>query len=76
MPARGRLSFTASNVELRDARQFLDFELPPGRYASVAIADTGTGIAPEIVERIFEPFFTTKPTGKGTGLGLSTVPGI
>jgi PAS domain S-box-containing protein len=76
MPAGGQLSFTARNVELRDTRQFLDFELPPGRYASVAIADTGTGIPPEIVERIFEPFFTTKPAGKGTGLGLSTVLGI
>jgi PAS domain S-box-containing protein len=37
----------------------------------VAIADTGTGIAPEHLNRIFEPFFTTKPVGKGTGLGLS-----
>ncbi|HEY9598944.1 MAG TPA: response regulator, partial [Cyanophyceae cyanobacterium] len=37
---------------------------------------TGTGIAPDILDRIFEPFFTTKEIGKGTGLGLSTVIGI
>ena len=37
----------------------------------VAIADTGTGMPPEVQKRIFEPFFTTKEVGKGTGLGLS-----
>ncbi len=37
----------------------------------VEIADTGKGMAPEVVKRIFDPFFTTKPVGKGTGLGLS-----
>jgi len=42
----------------------------------VAIADTGTGIAPENLTRIFDPFFTTKPVGKGTGLGLSLAYGI
>ncbi len=42
----------------------------------VEIDDTGTGIAPEIMDKIFEPFFTTKEVGKGTGLGLSMVYGI
>ncbi|HST46634.1 ATP-binding protein [Jatrophihabitans sp.] len=36
----------------------------------VEIADTGSGIAPEVQGRIFEPFFTTKAFGEGTGLGL------
>jgi PAS domain S-box-containing protein len=76
MPQGGQLSFTIANIELRHRFQFLDFEIPPGRYVSFSVQDTGTGISPEIIERMFEPFFTTKPAGKGTGLGLSTVLGI
>ena len=40
------------------------------------VADTGTGIAPELLARIYDPFFTTKPMGQGTGLGLSITYGI
>lgn len=44
-----------------------------GGVIVASVADTGTGIEPETLERIFEPFFTTKPSGQGTGLGLPIV---
>jgi PAS domain S-box-containing protein len=45
-------------------------------HVTVEVADTGSGIPEEHLDRIFEPFFTTKPVGKGTGLGLSLSYGI
>jgi PAS domain S-box-containing protein len=47
-----------------------------GERVIVEVADTGSGIPPELIERIFEPFVTTKPIGEGTGLGLSICHGI
>ena len=48
----------------------------PGSWIVVEVADTGTGIPPDVLARIWEPFFTTKGENQGTGLGLSTVRGI
>jgi PAS domain S-box-containing protein len=49
---------------------------PAGEWAVVAMSDTGSGMAPEILDRAFEPFFTTKPAGRGSGLGLSQALGV
>jgi two-component system cell cycle sensor histidine kinase/response regulator CckA len=50
--------------------------VPPGRYTTVRVSDTGAGIDPAVQAKIFDPFFTTKPLGQGTGLGLAAAQGI
>ncbi|AWN50273.1 histidine kinase [Methylobacterium terrae] len=75
MPDGGRITIETANKWIDDAGS-RQHDLPPGQYLSVCVTDTGTGMAPDIIDKVFEPFFTTKPTGQGTGLGLSMVYGF
>src|SRR5882757_7241136 len=76
MPLGGTLTLRTSNVGADDSARLQHKGMPFGEYVSVEVEDSGTGIAPEIIDKIFDPFYTTKDIGKGTGLGLSTVYGI
>ncbi|MBV9240032.1 MAG: response regulator [Xanthobacteraceae bacterium] len=76
MPDGGKLTVQARNITQSDISKFEGWSLPAGDYVLVEVADTGTGIPPDVIGRIFEPFFSTKEKGKGTGLGLSMVYGI
>ncbi|HEU0201106.1 MAG TPA: ATP-binding protein [Burkholderiaceae bacterium] len=76
MPAGGALRVALANARVEAPRPATIGGLAAGEYVVLTVADTGAGIAPEIVERIFDPFFTTKGVGTGTGLGLSLVHGI
>ena len=71
MPEGGAITVSTRIVSLSD-----DPDLADGDYAALAVADTGTGIAPAILQRVCEPFFTTKALGQGTGLGLAMVFGL
>jgi two-component system cell cycle sensor histidine kinase/response regulator CckA len=76
MPEGGKLTVRTANVTSEESAHLAYKGMPAADYVRIDISDTGTGIAPDIVDKIFEPFFSTKEVGKGPGLGLSTVYGI
>ncbi len=70
MPSGGRILIGAEN-----APNVCEAGLT-GDFVRLSVADTGVGMAPEVLARVFEPFFTTKDIGKGSGLGLAQVHGF
>lgn len=78
MESQGSKKVTIATQEIVVEREEMGRHenLAPGRYATISVTDTGTGMPAHVVERVMDPFFTTKEEGKGTGLGLSMVYGF
>jgi PAS domain S-box-containing protein len=70
----GRLALSTRNLSHGDPYQ--PAELEQGDYVLLSVADTGAGMAPDVLARAMEPFFTTKGVGEGSGLGLSQAYGF
>jgi PAS domain S-box-containing protein len=75
MPDGGKLTIETANTSL-DRRTAREQDMAAGQYVTVCVTDTGSGMAPDVIERAFDPFYTTKPMGQGTGLGLSMTYGF
>jgi PAS domain S-box-containing protein len=76
MPNGGDLTIGVENCVLDEQYAAMNIQAKPGRYVTISVTDSGTGMPSELLDKIFEPFFTTKALNKGTGLGLSTVMAI
>jgi PAS domain S-box-containing protein len=77
MPDGGAVVLHLENVSVAGgSARARRLELAPGDYVAISVADHGSGIAPDALERVIEPFYTTKPQGLGSGLGLSTSHGF
>ena len=76
MPNGGNLTIGIENCELDEQYAAMNLQAKAGRFVSITVTDSGTGIPQGILDKIFDPFFTTKEVNEGTGLGLSTVMAI
>jgi PAS domain S-box-containing protein len=76
MPNGGKLIIETGTVHLDENYAKTYSDVKPGRYALIAVSDTGAGIPAALLDKVFDPFFTSKGPGKGTGLGLSMVYGF
>ena len=76
MPDGGKLIIETCSVVLDENYARMHGDVRPGRYAMIAVSDTGSGIPADMLDKVFNPFFTSKGPGKGTGLGLSMVYGF
>ena len=76
IPADGHIEIALSRENVACETSAPVPGMAPGAWIRIGFADTGTGIAPELLPRIFEPFFSTRLPGHGTGLGLAQVYGL
>ncbi len=76
MPQDNLLTIETANENLAEGEIFANNPVQSGKYVMISVADTGTGMPPEVLEHVFEPFFSTKGVGQGSGLGLSMVHGF
>jgi signal transduction histidine kinase/ActR/RegA family two-component response regulator len=72
----GVLEVSLEDADLDSEATASNPDLQPGVHVKLTVRDTGSGIAPEIVERIFDPYFSTREPEQGTGMGLAVVHGI
>ncbi|MFH1154367.1 MAG: ATP-binding protein [Pseudomonadota bacterium] len=72
----GLLTVALKEIDVPGPDTIAEFNMTQGHYLRLQISDTGSGIAPEIMDKIFDPYFSTKFPDKGTGLGLAVVHGI